>query len=188
MSKPAFRTACLLAFTAVTTIQWTAPTYAQVSCDSPKIVDKLPKLPDGCQKERISAAGNERPTFFWARRSVEDHWQDQVLNKYGERFAVPTNAACVRQECVPSAIPGFTRCTFSGFPCASKPYLEDVLEISKEETKEMQRLLTRQGFRVEIDGLFGEETHGALKAWQKSKHLAVNGLPTRENLELLRKG
>lgn len=23
---------------------------------------------------------------------------------------------------------GFTRCTFSGFPCAQKPYLEDVLE------------------------------------------------------------
>lgn len=136
---------------------------AQVSCDSPSVVERLPKLPNGCQKERISAAGHERPTMFWAQRSAADTWQDQVLTKYGERFARWEFAACARQECVPAAIPGFTRCTLTGFPCATRPHLDDVLELSRAEVEEMQRLLVRFGYDIETDGVFGGKTAYALE-------------------------
>lgn len=161
--------------------------HAQVSCDSPSVAERLPKLPNGCQKERISAAGHERPTMIWAQRSAADTWQDQVLTKYGERFARWGLAACARQECVPAAIPGFTRCTLTGFPCATRPQLEGVLELSKGEVEEMQRLLNRFGYDVEVDGAFGGKTAYALERWQRSRKLVPDGLPTRENLEKLRK-
>lgn len=170
------------------TIPGLAPAHAGMTCDDPRITEKLPKLPDGCQKERISSSGNQRPTILWARRSVEDHWQDEVINKYGERFADPANAACAKQECGPSTIAGFSRCTFSGFPCATTPYLDDILELSRNEVMEMQRLLTRHGFPVVEDGRFGAKTHDALVDWQKSRNMAEDGQPTKENLERLRKG
>lgn len=166
----------------------TPQAIAEISCDDPKIVDRLPKLPGGCQKERISASGNQRPSFFWARKSVEDHWQDQVINKYGERFAQPAKAACARQECGPSAIPGFTRCTLSGYPCATTPYLWDVIELNRAEVEELQQLLTRASFPCKVDGKFGEKTHSALQRWQRSRNLPDDGRPTMQNLERLRKG
>ena len=48
----------------------------------------------------------------------------------------------------------------------------------QEEIREMQLLLTRHGFKAKVDGLFGEQTHGALVDGQKSKHISINGLPT----------
>lgn len=165
----------------------TTPAFAGNTCDDASIVDKLPKLPDGCQTERISASGNQRPTFNWARRSVEDHWQDQVINKFGERFADPEKAACPKQECGPSTIAGFTRCSFSGFPCATKPYIEDLLELTSDEITEMQKLLRQHGEKLKADGRFGSKTHDALMHWQKKNGLAPDGLPTKENLERLRK-
>lgn len=166
----------------------TGDAVAQVSCDSAAIVEKLPSLPNGCQKERISASGNERPTTVWARRSVGDAWQDQVINKYGERFARWDYAACAREECVPATLPGFTRCTFSGFPCATSIHFEGILEISREEVREMQRLLSRRGFPTKVDGKFGEKTSKQLARWQRSEGLTDDGLPTRANLEKLRRG
>jgi hypothetical protein len=161
---------------------------AQVSCDDPKIVDKLPKLPDGCQKERITAAGNQRPSLGWANRSAENAWKDQVLTKYGERFITWGNSACSKQECVPGALAGFKRCTYSGFPCARKPVFEGVYELSTAEIQEMQRLLSKLGFyKGAADGKFGERTSDALQRWQRSKKLDEDGLPTRDNLEKLRK-
>lgn len=181
------RTALLAASIAIIGIPGAEPVYAGVNCDDAAIVDKLPKLPNGCQRERISAAGNQRPSFFWARKSVEDHWQDQVINKFGERFADPAYAACAKQECGPSTIAGFTRCTFSGFPCATKPYIEDLLELSTNEIAEMQRLLNKHGPNVVVDGKFGSKTHDALMQWQQKNGLEADGLPTKVNLERLRK-
>jgi hypothetical protein len=166
-----------------------APAQAQISCDDPKIVDKLPKLPDGCQKERITASGNQRPSLAWANRSAENAWKDQVLTKYGERFITWGNAACAKQECVPGALAGFKRCTYSGFPCARKPVFEDVYELNTSEIMEMQRLLAKAGYyKSGADGKFGEKTSEALQKWQRAKKLNEDGLPTRANLEALRKG
>ncbi len=161
---------------------------AQDTCGSSAIVEKLPSLPNGCQKERISASGNERPTTLWARRSVGDAWQDQVITKYGERFARWDYAACAREECVPATLPGFTRCTFSGFPCATRLHFEGGFEISREEVREMQRLLSRYGFRTKVDGKFGEKTSNQLARWQRSKGLTDDGLPSKANLDRLRRG
>lgn len=158
---------------------------AETACDDANIVHKLPKLPDGCQSERISASGNQRPTLYWAQKSTEDHWQDQVINKYGERFSRWDYAACAKTECGPSALVGFSRCTYSGFPCATKP--DSMSELSRDEIREMQRLLTHKGFRTKADGKFGEKTHAALQQWQRSQKLTDDGLPTHANLEALRK-
>ncbi len=166
-----------------------SPAQAQISCDDPKIVEKLPKLPDGCQKERITASGSQRPSLGWANRSAENAWKDQSLTKFGERFITWSNSACAKQECVPGALAGFKRCTYSGFPCARKPVFEDVYELSSSEIQELQRLLSKYGFyRASADGKFGERTSEALQRWQRSKRLTDDGLPTRDNLEKLRKG
>lgn len=165
------------------------PAYAQISCEDPKIVDKLPKLPDGCQKERITASGNQRVGLRWANSSAENAWKDQTLTKFGERFITWANAACPKEECVPGALAGFKRCTYSGFPCAHKPVFgEGVYELSTSEIQEMQRLLTKYGYRQGTDGKFGEKTSEALQKWQRSKKITDDGLPTRENLDKLRKG
>jgi hypothetical protein len=161
------------------------PALAQISCDDPRIVERLPSLPDGCHREKITATGGM--SFFGlsrAQTSAERAWKRQVLEKYGERFTVWDNAACASHECVPAAIGGATRCTYTGFPCASKPYL-DTLELSRADVEEMQRLLNRAGFSVPIDGKFGDKTSEALRRWQRSKKLAEDGLPSKENFERL---
>jgi hypothetical protein len=166
-----------------------APAEAQISCDDPRIVDKLPKLPDGCQKERITASGNQRPSLGWAQRSGENAWKDQVITKYGERFITWDNAACAKQECVPGALAGFKRCTYSGFPCARRPIFEDVYELNTSEIQEMQRLLIKAGYlKGSADGKFGDKTAEALVRWQRGKKLEEDPTPTRANLDKLRKG
>lgn len=161
------------------------PLQAQTVCDGSNAAGNLPKLPDGCQRELITASGNQRPTLFWAQKSAEDHWQDQVINKYGERFERWTYAACAKTECGPSSFVGFARCTYSGFPCATKAFVGTSLR--RDEIREMQRLLAREGFAVKQDGLFGEKTHIALQKWQRSVKRPDDGLPTEDNLEALRK-
>ncbi len=110
-----------------------------------------------------------------------------MINKFGERFADPEKAACPKQECGPSTIAGFTRCTFSGYPCATKPDIGGLLDLTSDEIAEMQRLLTKHGFTVDDDGRFGAKTHDALAKWQRKNGLTDDGLPTKENLERLRK-
>ena len=44
--------------------------YAQTACEDPNIAASLPA---NCQKERISASGNQRPTTAGAFRSARDH-------------------------------------------------------------------------------------------------------------------
>ncbi len=158
---------------------------AQGACNDKNVIERLPPPPNGCHKERITAVGNQRPTAYWAQKSAEDHWQDEVLNRYGERYGQWRNATCITTECGPSSFAGFTRCTYAGYPCATKVQLDPAL--SRDEISELQRLLKKHGFWVKVDGLFGEKTHQALQKWQRSKNLTDDGLPSRENLEALRK-
>lgn len=159
---------------------------AQAGCDDPKIIEKLPS---NCQKERISAAGNQRPTTFWALSSARDHWQDQVLNKYGERYARWRRSACLREECVPASLGGFKRCTLTGYPCLTKPKAGEFVALSRDEIRRMQKYLNRFGARPRLvsDGRFGPKTASALEAWQRRAGFEVDGLPTRENFERLRR-
>lgn len=168
---------------------------ADVSCSSPDYVASLPAPPDGCHRVEITASGNERPTKIWARTSGLEHWRDQVINKYGERFAIWGKSACRKAECVPGAISGMTRCTYSAYPCSVKPPLiqasdtpdPDTETLSKDDILEMQRLLLKAGYTLKVDGLFGPKTERALGKWQRIRKFDDDGLPTMRNLELLRK-
>jgi peptidoglycan hydrolase-like protein with peptidoglycan-binding domain len=53
--------------------------------------------------------------------------------------------------------------------------------------REMQNFLNRYGYGIEIDGSFGPKTARALRRWQRSQDLKVDGLPNRLNLERLRR-
>lgn len=162
--------------------------HAQAACDDPNIVESLP---DNCQKERISASGNQRPAAGWALRSARDHWKDQVLTKYGERYGRWGQAACAKQECVPASLGGFTRCTLTGFPCVTKPepVPEPATDLIAKDIREMQRLLNQlvPKAKLRIDGKFGPKTADALERWQRKNDFAVDGLPNQVNLERLRK-
>jgi len=164
--------------------QDSAPLNAQGLCSDPRVEDRLPKLPQGCHVQLVTASGNQRPSFTWAQKSAQDHWQDQVITKFGERYSVWTNAACTKKECVPSAIAGFKRCTYSGFPCATKPEFDTSL--TRPNVREMQRLLSSLGFALRVDGIFGVKTMTALQQWQRKHGLQPDGLPSLQNLEKLR--
>jgi hypothetical protein len=155
---------------------------AQQTCNDPRIG----KMPDGCQKERISATGSLR--FLGdnsARKSAEAAWKREVLNKYGERFTVWDHAACPQTECTPGSIAGSKRCSFSGYPCA-KASIEGSADLTTEEIKEMQKLLVRLGYPVSTDGKFGPNSSEALKKFQRANKFDEDGLPSKENLERLR--
>lgn len=170
------------------TILTSATANAQISCEDAKIVDRLPQLPNGCQKERIQASGNLSYGVLRSAQSLaEKAWKREVITKYGERFQKWDFAACAKQECVPGALAGSSRCTYSGFPCATRPYLVGVAELSKAEIEEVQRLLSRAGYAVKADGSWGEKSSSALIKWQKKNRLPEDGLPSRENLDKLRK-
>ncbi len=158
---------------------------AQVACDLPNIAQQLP---EGCKRDLVSASGNQRPTTFWAMRSARNHWRDQIVARFGERFARWSEAACQRQECVPASLSGFTRCTLSGYPCVTKPELQAPLDLNSSEVEEMQKLLNRlvQSTNLVIDGKFGPRTARALEDWQRANGQTIDGAPTRENLEKLR--
>lgn len=167
--------------------QGQVPLGAQSLCGDTDVVDQLPSLPslpNGCHRERVTASGNQRPSFTWAQKSAQDHWQDQVITKFGERYSVWSKAACAKKECVPSAIAGFKRCTYSGFPCANKPQFDSSL--SSANIREIQRLLSSLGFPLQVDGIFGPKTTTALQNWQRKKGLQPDGLPSTGNLQMLR--
>lgn len=177
------------AFCAVVVSFGSAPAPAQVSCSDAKIFDRLPKLPDGCQKERIEAAGNQRPSVGWAKSSAKDAWRDQVQRKFGERYTAWDNAVCAREDCGPAALAGFKRCTFNGIPCARTVVLEGVYELNTAEIQELQKLLNKYlKVKGSVDGRFGEKTGRYLETWLKTKNIKAEPEPTRSNLDLLRKG
>lgn len=47
---------------------------------------------------------------------------------------------------------------------------------SGEEVKELQKALNNAGYSLEVDGKFGTKTQSAVKSYQKSKGLAVDGI------------
>lgn len=178
------RVTVIILATAVLQVHATA-SVAQVACDLPNIAQQLP---EGCKRDLVSASGNQRPTTGWAMHSARNHWRDQVVTRFGERFARWGEAACQRQECVPASLSGFTRCTLSGYPCVTKPDLQAPLNLSSREIEEMQKLLNRlvKNAKLAVDGKFGPKTARALEDWQRSNGQTIHGAPTRDNLEKLR--
>ncbi len=180
-------------------------------CASPQ-----PRLPEGCQQERITAAGEQtlgvvRGKHYLARKA----WQRQVIDKFGERFQRWDKSACQTVECGPGSIAGYSRCTYSAFACAPDVNPRDIddlrrasrserpapeyyerreeerrggRELGSEEIAEMQRILRREGFSVSVDGQFGEQTSQALIEWQHKNGMHADGEATFRNLELLKRG
>jgi len=61
-------------------------------------------------------------------------------------------------------------------------------DLSDEQTKELQSLLTKRGYDIgAIDGLVGEKTRAAVKAMQIKYDLPADSYPTPELLGLLRR-
>ncbi|MGO9545844.1 MAG: peptidoglycan-binding domain-containing protein [Rhodomicrobium sp.] len=142
-------------------------------------------------------------------------WQRQVIDKFGERFQQWEHAACRTVECGPGSISGYSRCTYAAYACAPDVNMHDVDELKRvrsegptppefyqrheeerrssrelgpDEISEMQRILRDMGYRVSIDGAFGEQTSEALIAWQRRAGVREDGEATIKNLELLRRG
>ncbi|OKI45117.1 hypothetical protein A6A27_11935 [Micromonospora sp. CB01531] len=55
------------------------------------------------------------------------------------------------------------------------------------DVKELQRLLTRMGYKLVLDGVFGGRTVAAVKAFQKSRRLKADGIAGPKTVEALRK-
>jgi len=159
-----------------------------LDCDDAKIADKLPKPPDGCQREKISASGREGIGFTMARNRAEQAWQDQVRNKFGERFMQWAKAACPKSECDPGGMgmigKHLIRCTYTAYPCANLPKFPEATE---DMVKEVQKLLVAKGYDVPVDGKFGEKTRRALRKFQKKNGLDDDGVADAKTMELLRK-
>ncbi len=177
---------------------------AESVCDSAAVLEYLPPLPRGCQRQRIQATG---ALSFGIVQSAGSHarhaWERQVITLYGERYMDWNKAACKKVFCVEATFAGSRRCTYSGFPCSTDAEAaavealntQQVLpeeqhtnrELMAPEVKEMQQLLSKAGYRVHADGIFGDDTQRALTKWQRSKKLPDNGTATWETLETLRR-
>lgn len=60
--------------------------------------------------------------------------------------------------------------------------------LSRQQSKELQQLLTETGFDTEgVDGILGANSRKALRAWQIKVGLVPDAFATLEQLELLRK-
>ncbi len=210
-----------VALTVLATFSLSRTASAESLCDRPEVVEDLPPLPDGCQRERVASSGElsygiVRSAEFLGRKS----WQRQVLDKFGERFQNWDKAICQRTECVAGAVSGTRRCTYSGIPCAPTVKVEDFAylkeegsrdrgrdfrgdagirdrgrddyarrrELERGEIQELQQLLNRAGFRVGVDGDFGDQSSAALIQWQRRNGIREDGLASAENLDRLRRG
>ena len=63
-----------------------------------------------------------------------------------------------------------------------------VVALSPEQIRELQQLLTRYGYKGEIDGKLGLETRGAVKTAQMKLGMPADSWPTPELIERLRAG
>lgn len=181
---------------------------AETACDSAAVLNYLPALPRGCQRQRIEATG---ALSFGIVQSAGGHaqkaWERQVLTFFGERYRDWKKAACKKVYCVHASFAGSRRCTYSAFPCASDADADVVeglsarqldprvqvqqqrmdRELTASEIKEMQELLSEAGYRVWADGVLGDQTLTALAEWQRRRGLPSNGTASWENLEKLRR-
>ena len=72
-------------------------------------------------------------------------------------------------------------------PFIAAPWPVEERALQLDERKELQRLLAARGLAVQSsDGVFGPETLGAVRTYQKSKGLAADGFPSLRVLEALR--
>ena len=64
----------------------------------------------------------------------------------------------------------------------------ELLAARQSLSEEMQKLLNRlvKNANLAVDGKFGPKTTRALEDWQRANGQAIDGAPTRENLEKLR--
>jgi hypothetical protein len=60
-------------------------------------------------------------------------------------------------------------------------------DLNPQEVREMQHLLSRAGYSVRPDGVFGDESRDALSAWERRVGMRDDGYPTFEALERLRR-
>jgi peptidoglycan hydrolase-like protein with peptidoglycan-binding domain len=56
-----------------------------------------------------------------------------------------------------------------------------------EEIAELQQLLRRAGYRIAVDGNFGEQSREALADWQRKSGIPGDGEATFRSLEALRR-
>ena len=71
----------------------------------------------------------------------------------------------------------------------SKPWPKAYLPLARSQRYELQRLLTAKGFlRGKIDGILGSGTRAAVRAYQRSSGLTVDGYPSVVVLKLLQRG
>jgi membrane-bound lytic murein transglycosylase B len=69
-----------------------------------------------------------------------------------------------------------------------RPWPTDEKRLSLEQRTELQQLLVAKGYLVgDADGVIGPATLEAVKAYQRTKSLPVDGFPSRTILEMLRK-
>jgi hypothetical protein len=180
------------------------PSNAETACGSAAVLDYLPPLPRGCQRQRIEATGGlSFGIVLSAGGKARKAWERQALTFFGERYGDWKKAACKKVYCVHASFAGSRRCIYSGFPCASdmdRDALEALStrelapkvrpradrELTAPEVKEMQEFLARAGYRVWIDGIFGDQTQRALVRWQRRRNLPGNGAAKLESLEQLR--
>lgn len=70
----------------------------------------------------------------------------------------------------------------------SRAWPDGVRPISRDEIKEVQRLLAQRGYPVgEIDGLLGSRTRAAVREAQKKNGLKADGFPRERLIKLLRR-
>jgi len=60
-------------------------------------------------------------------------------------------------------------------------------DLNPQEVRELQHLLSRAGYVIHADGVFGDESRDALSAWERRAGLRDDGYPTFEALERLRR-
>ena len=75
-----------------------------------------------------------------------------------------------------------------GYGAFVRPWPTDEKRLSLEQRTELQQLLASRGYlEGEPDGVIGPATLEAVKAYQRTKGLPVDGFPSRTILEMLRK-
>ncbi len=144
-----------MAFAAVSLLSPGLPflaAHAETACESKSVLDYLPPLPRGCQKQRISATGGMTyGVVLSAGGRAKRAWRRQVLFFFGERYLDWEKAACKKVLCVRATFAGSRRCTYSAFPCASDADPEALAALSTRQIAP-EEVRSRQPFAASKTG------------------------------------